>query len=161
MPLVFVSLTYWQVINPKVNIQTDFPLVNLWGLICVTLTFFIRNPIIHHLINRWPVDYPHKVPVTRKTFPFDAVILYWIFFWFNRKRICLFIKISSLALTIPMYAPFNVYIVLIDGLVIKMVAPNTLQIISGNFSLNDFAEVPHLELHWFKNRPKGVSPSCD
>ena len=26
-------------------------------------------------INRWPVNFPHKWPVTRKMFPFDDVIM--------------------------------------------------------------------------------------
>ena len=30
------------------------------------------------VIHRWPVNYPHKWPVTRKMFPFDDVITYWI-----------------------------------------------------------------------------------
>ena len=29
-------------------------------------------------IHRWPVDSPHKGPVTRKMFPFDGVIILWI-----------------------------------------------------------------------------------
>ena len=28
-------------------------------------------------IHRWPVNSPHKGPVTRKMFPFDDVIMYW------------------------------------------------------------------------------------
>ena len=28
-------------------------------------------------IHRWPVNLPHKGPVTRKMFPFDDVIIYW------------------------------------------------------------------------------------
>ena len=28
-------------------------------------------------IHRWPVNSPHKWPVTRKIFPFDDVIIYW------------------------------------------------------------------------------------
>ena len=32
-------------------------------------------------IHRWPVDSPHKGPVTRKIFPFDDVIMLWIFRW--------------------------------------------------------------------------------
>ena len=28
-------------------------------------------------IHRWPVNSPHKWPVTRKMFPFDDVIMYW------------------------------------------------------------------------------------
>ena len=31
-------------------------------------------------IHRWPVNSPHKWPVTRKMFPFDDVIVKWIFF---------------------------------------------------------------------------------
>ena len=27
-------------------------------------------------IHRWPVNSPHKWPVTQKTFPFDGVIMY-------------------------------------------------------------------------------------
>ena len=29
-------------------------------------------------IHRWPVNSPHKGPVTRKMFPFDDVIMHWI-----------------------------------------------------------------------------------
>ena len=28
-------------------------------------------------IHRWPVNFPHKRPVTRKMFPFDDVIMWW------------------------------------------------------------------------------------
>ena len=28
-------------------------------------------------IDRWPVNFPHKWPVTRKMFPFDDVIIFW------------------------------------------------------------------------------------
>ena len=35
------------------------------------VTGFVRG------IHRWPVNSPHKGPVTRKMFPFDDVILYW------------------------------------------------------------------------------------
>ena len=28
-------------------------------------------------ISRWPVNSPHKIPVTRKKFPFDDVIMWW------------------------------------------------------------------------------------
>ena len=28
-------------------------------------------------IHRWPVNSPHKAPVTRKMFPYDDVIMYW------------------------------------------------------------------------------------
>ena len=31
-------------------------------------------------IHRWPVDSPHKGPITRKMFPLDDVIMNWIFF---------------------------------------------------------------------------------
>ena len=31
-------------------------------------------------IHRWPVNSPHKGPVTRKTFPFDDVFMYGLFF---------------------------------------------------------------------------------
>ena len=30
-------------------------------------------------IHRWPVNSPHKEPVTRKMFPFDDVIMLWFF----------------------------------------------------------------------------------
>ena len=30
-------------------------------------------------IHRWPVNSPHKWPVTRKMFPFDYVIMGWVF----------------------------------------------------------------------------------
>ena len=30
-------------------------------------------------IHRWPVNSPHKRPVTRKMFPFDDVIMLWVF----------------------------------------------------------------------------------
>ena len=30
-------------------------------------------------IHRWPVNSPHKGPVTRKMFPFDDVIMSWIY----------------------------------------------------------------------------------
>ena len=29
-------------------------------------------------IHRWPVNFPHKWPVTRKIFPFDDVIMRWV-----------------------------------------------------------------------------------
>ena len=32
-------------------------------------------------IHRWPVNSPHKGPVTRKMFPFDDVIMIAIFLW--------------------------------------------------------------------------------
>ena len=28
-------------------------------------------------IHRWPVNFPHKGPVTRKMFPFDDIIMWW------------------------------------------------------------------------------------
>ena len=31
-------------------------------------------------IHRWPVDSPHKAPVTRKMFPFGDVIMNWAYF---------------------------------------------------------------------------------
>ena len=39
-------------------------------------------------IHRGPVNFPHKWPVTRKMFPFDDVIIYWIMFYvvFFSKR---------------------------------------------------------------------------
>ena len=33
-------------------------------------------------IHRWPVNSPHKWPVTRKMFPFDDVIMFIIFYYF-------------------------------------------------------------------------------
>ena len=32
--------------------------------------------------DRWPVNSPHKWPVTRKMFPFDDVIMFIIFYYF-------------------------------------------------------------------------------
>ena len=29
-------------------------------------------------LRRWPVNYPHKWPVTRKMFPFDVIIMVWM-----------------------------------------------------------------------------------
>ena len=40
--------------------------------LCVT--GFVRG------IHRWPVNSPHKRPVTRKIFPFDDVIMIWTYF---------------------------------------------------------------------------------
>ena len=37
-------------------------------------------------IPRWPVNSPHKWPVTRKMFPFDDVILRWISLDLNDKK---------------------------------------------------------------------------
>ena len=34
-------------------------------------------------INRWPVNFPHKWPVTRKIFPFDDVILFYVYIYFG------------------------------------------------------------------------------
>ena len=35
------------------------------------VTGFVRG------IHRWPVDFPHKGPVTRKMFPFDDAVMSW------------------------------------------------------------------------------------
>ena len=37
-------------------------------------------------IHRWPVDSPHKWPVTRKRFPFDDVIMIQIIIWSHRGQ---------------------------------------------------------------------------
>ena len=39
-------------------------------------------------IHRWPVNSPHKVPVTRKMFPFDDVIIIQFSLW-NQVHVCL------------------------------------------------------------------------
>ena len=44
------------------------------------VTGFVRG------IHRWPMDSPHKRPVTRKIFPFDDVIMIWVFFCHVRFR---------------------------------------------------------------------------
>ena len=36
-------------------------------------------------IHRWPLNSPHKRPVTRKMVPFDDVIIFWVF-WGERHR---------------------------------------------------------------------------
>ena len=44
------------------------------------------------VIHRWPVNSPHKWPVTRKMFPFHDVIMWWIMFIDEHKlnlRLCL------------------------------------------------------------------------
>ena len=38
-----------------------------------------------HEIHRWPVDSPHKGPITRKIFPFDDVIMWWLHFVVARR----------------------------------------------------------------------------
>ena len=49
-------------------------------------------------IHRGPVDSPHKWPVTRKKFPFDDVIMYWIILFNNKcdkyylHRLCLYVE---------------------------------------------------------------------
>ena len=40
-----------------------------------SLLAFVRG------IHRWPVNSPHKWPVTRKMFPFDDVIMRWLQLW--------------------------------------------------------------------------------
>ena len=40
-------------------------------------------------IHRWPVNSPHKWPVTRKMFPFDDVIMYHRIFRFRQKNVWL------------------------------------------------------------------------
>ena len=41
-------------------------------------------------IHRWPVNSPHKWPVTRKTFPFDDVIM---IYWYGRTRLILYARL--------------------------------------------------------------------
>ena len=43
-------------------------------------------------IQRWPVDSPHRGPVTRKMFPFPDVIIFWSFISFQW---CLLINVPS------------------------------------------------------------------
>ena len=45
-------------------------------------------------IHRWPVDSPHKGPVTRKVFPFDDVIISWTFPTTNHRCV---VKIHGFA----------------------------------------------------------------
>ena len=45
-------------------------------------------------IHRWPVNSPHKGPLTRKMFPFDDVIMHW-----RRERFCLGPGISPISRT--------------------------------------------------------------
>ena len=37
-------------------------------------------------IHRWPVNSPHKWPVTREMFPFDDVIMYIVTFYFCTRK---------------------------------------------------------------------------
>ena len=48
-------------------------------------------------IHRWPVNSPHKCPVTRKMFPFDDVVMETLFF--SSSHFCIFVmhNISSLS----------------------------------------------------------------
>ena len=41
-------------------------------------------------IHRWPVNSPHKGPVTRNVFPFDDVIIYWLSAWYYSDHYWLF-----------------------------------------------------------------------
>ena len=38
-------------------------------------------------IHRWPVNSPHKGPVTRKMFPFDDVIIFWLRYWMHLNHV--------------------------------------------------------------------------
>ena len=51
-------------------------------------------------IHRWPVNSPHKGPVTRKMFPFDDVIICHVFVWLtNFLRTTLAINVFSLSMS--------------------------------------------------------------
>ena len=65
-------------------------------------------------IHRWPVNSPHKGPVTRKMFPFDDVIMIKVpvklyavnlfLFLGNMEYICPFCYVSTLRSPIPMWS---------------------------------------------------------
>ena len=55
---------------------------------------------------RWPVNSPHKGPVTRKMFPFDAVIIYYLITWLASK-IALNVPNTCLATFTPHIRNYN------------------------------------------------------
>ena len=63
------------------NYQSSVSLAFVWG------------------IHRWPVNSPHKGPVTRKTFPFDDVIMIWTYAGFIFWRIYASLGLSELHVT--------------------------------------------------------------
>ena len=72
-------------------------------------------------IHRWPVNSPHKGPVTRKTFPFDDVIMWTVIInykynrYFSHQHTCISINIRNLTLVWRPRRPIN----LIANLIMK------------------------------------------
>ena len=52
--------------------------------------------------HRWPVNSPHKGPVTRKMFPFDDIIMWFVLccvlLWFGTSHLPISFMVNSLAL---------------------------------------------------------------
>ena len=66
--------------SPTIVYSADYSGADQRKHLSPALLAFVRG------IHRWPVNYPHKEPVTRKMFPFDDVVMIQYFALCWRKR---------------------------------------------------------------------------